>query len=168
MKEQWRDIPGFKRYRVSNLGRVFSCNYKGSSVPKLLTPTLGMDGYLKIGLYRTSGERKSMRLNRLVLLAFCGAAKGRQAAHLDGDKENNFLGNLQWATSLENHAHKRRHGTHQAGVLNSRAKLSEKDVLTIRRLYASGRLDGVQLAKRYKTPHTNIYSILNRKNWKHI
>jgi len=168
MKEVWRKIPGFTRYCISSMGRINSVRYKGKSKSRLLTLTVGMDGYYRVSIYNRAGERKSVRVNRLVLLAFKGSGKNKDAAHLNGDRLDNRLVNLKWATRAENHGHKRAHGTDQVGTRNSNARLTERDVRQIRRLYAAGKYDGVQLAKRYGVRHPTIYSILNRRLWPHV
>lgn len=168
MKEVWKVIPSFERYEISSVGRIKSIRYKGTNVSKLLTPALGADGYFKISLYNEDNLRKTLRINRLVLSAFKGDKNGFQAAHLNGNPIDNRLSNLKWTTSLENHGHKKDHGTHGEGIRNPRAKLTEKEVRVIRKLYTQGKLDGVQLAKKFKVNHVTIYGILNGRLWKHI
>jgi hypothetical protein len=123
MNEIWRPIAGRDGYEVSDLGRVRSlpriitrirrgrterCFYKG----RVLRQGRARNGYLTVSL---SG--RSVNVHTVVLRAFRGESPpGYQAAHYDGEKSNNSLANLRWASRSENEADKRRHGTYLAGV----------------------------------------------------
>jgi hypothetical protein len=165
----WKLIPGFPRYEVSSCGQVRSLRYKGTRVIRAVTPIVGMDGYRKISIYNRSGQRKTKRIARLILGSFLGPCpKGMQAAHLNGVRTDDRLENLVWATSKTNHAQMREHGTSGIGERNPKAKLSEEDVRNIRASYASGSMDGVQLASHYGVRHPTIYAIIHRLRWSHV
>lgn len=57
---------------------------------------------------------------------------------------------------------------HRRGADHNHAKLSEADVLEIRRLYATGKWRQVDLAAKYKVRQTNISQIVRRDSWRHI
>lgn len=102
MKEQWKPIKDFEGYEVSNLGRVKSLNYNHTGKEKLLSPGKSSDGYFFVGLYK-NGIKKSVRINRLVWQTFVGEIpEGLQVNHIDEDKENNRVENLNLMTSKEN------------------------------------------------------------------
>ena len=103
--EQFKDIPGYPDYQVSNLGRVYSKCRK-----IYLKPRKHNKGYLKVIM----PGRKQFFIHRLVLLAFIGEApKGKpQVRHLDGDPTNNKLVNLRWSSQTENEDDKRYAGTY--------------------------------------------------------
>lgn len=168
-QERWKKIPSFPRYEISTHGRMRSIRYKGKSLPRAVTPIVGKDGYYKISIYDPLGVRKTCRRARLILETFVGPCPlGKQAAHLNGNRVDDRLDNLAWVTSKENHSHKKIHGTTSQGINNPKARLSERDVLNIRKWYAQGKYDGVELSRMFNIKHTAIYSIIHRKNWSHI
>ena len=103
-EEIWKDIVGYEgKYAVSNLGRVKSLNYNHTGKEKLLRPCKHKDGYLQIGLSK-EGERKMYTIHRLVLSTFSPVKniENLEVNHLDEDKTNNCLSNLEWCTRSYN------------------------------------------------------------------
>ena len=125
MKEIWKSIPNFPGYQVSNLGRVWS--EKTKRVRKAHTQ---QKGYWHIVL-SYKNKTKTIRLNRLVLEVFVGPAptEKHHAAHKDGDKNNNTVFNLYWATPQENVNDRKRHGTYYSGCDHPMAKLTRGDLV---------------------------------------
>jgi len=101
MSIEWRDIAGYEgRYRVSSMGAVFSC-LSG----KELAQSPDKDGYLHVNLY-LKGKGKTHKVHHLVLKAFDRLPlPGEETNHEDGDKSNNALSNLAWATKKVNQQH---------------------------------------------------------------
>ena len=111
--EEWRDIPGFERYQVSDLGRVRSIGQYGYKIlkqqnrPKLksIKNRFGLPGrIIKVKGYRAVALDGRMKMvHVLVLLAFRGPRPpGFQACHRDDDGHNNKLDNLRWDTPESN------------------------------------------------------------------
>lgn len=110
MTEQWRPVPGFDGYEVSDLGRVIS---RRRRTPVMLAERVGSKGYRKVALSRGPYDVTDMTLHRVVLLAFIGPCpEGLQVRHLDGDPGNNRLDNLAYGTPSENMHDVVRHGRH--------------------------------------------------------
>lgn len=119
---EWRDIPGWEGiYIVSDDGHVKSLprsmrNRAGVLKPypgRQLTPTLDVNGYAVVTLCRGRIERRTVKVHRLVLLAFVGPClDGMEGCHNDGDKTNNAVSNLRWDTASANSLDKVRHGVH--------------------------------------------------------
>ena len=112
--EIWKDINGFEGYyQISNYGNVRSLdrfdgirNIKG----KPIMPVLKYNGYLQVGL-RKSGMRKYISVHRLVALHFIDNPENKtQVNHIDCNKQNNHVPNLEWVSSKENLLHARKHG----------------------------------------------------------
>ena len=165
MKEEWRAVPGFPRYEVSDQGRIRSVRYKGTSIPKMLNPSLCRDGYRKLGLFDHESRRKFFRVPRLVLLTFVGEPGAvLEAAHLNGCRTDDRLDNLVWATRKENADHQILHGTVSKGEMNPKAKLNEGQVRNIR----ASQKNSFLLAAIYGVSAGAIRGIKSKKTWRHI
>lgn len=117
--EIWRPVVGYEGlYEVSNTGRVRSL-YDGRWQRcriKELKPGAHEDGYLLVSLYKDS-ERKIHTVHSLVMAAFVGPRpEGLQINHIDEDKTNNRVENLEYCTCRENNNH---------GTRNQRSALSQ-------------------------------------------
>jgi hypothetical protein len=105
---------------VRSVDRVVTRMQRGRAAPlrckgRVLKPARSSSGYPILNL----GRRAQQFVHRLVLETFVGPRPaGHQAVHGDGDRYNNALTNLRWATRKENEADKRRHGTLLLGARN--------------------------------------------------
>lgn len=111
MDERWLPIPGYEgRYDVSDQGRVRSLAW---GKERILKTCMDHKGYLQVGLSGGGPLARVPRVHRLVLLAFVGPRPdGMECRHIDGDHQNNILGNLRWGTHSENEFDRVKHGTH--------------------------------------------------------
>lgn len=131
MKETFRDVIGFEgRYKVSNLGNVMSLNYQNTGRQKLLTPIKHHLGYLFVHL----GKDKIKMIHVMVAESFIPNPEGKKFVnHIDGNKSNNVLTNLEWVTTKENVAHAIRTGLrddpHNIRKLFGKDHYSSKPVL---------------------------------------
>lgn len=103
MEEKFLDIPGYEgRYQISNHGNVRSLNYQNTGKSKLLTPVKHHMGYLLVHL----GVKKIKMIHTLVAEAFIPNPEQKPFVnHIDGNKHNNDVSNLEWVTSKENMEH---------------------------------------------------------------
>ena len=101
--ETWRPIADTNgKYEVSNFGRVRTNNQR----PGLLTLTKQPKGYLYAMVTLSNGKQKNCRVHRLVALAFIPNPDGLpEVNHIDGNKENNHVSNLEWCTHSYNNKH---------------------------------------------------------------
>ena len=112
MKEIFRDVVGYEGlYEVSTCGRVFS---KKKTVPtkhgstrsypkKEMKLQENENGYLTVTLCK-QGKRKVIPVHRLVAFAFIPNPSSKpQVNHIDENKKNNNIDNLEWVTNKENH-----------------------------------------------------------------
>lgn len=98
MTEIWKDIEGYENlYRVSNLGRVKSLNYRRTGKEKIIK--LGIiKGYLCAHLCK-DGKQKQYLIHRLVATAFILNPNNLlEINHKDEDKTNNRVENLEWCS----------------------------------------------------------------------
>lgn len=115
MKEIWKDIEGYEGYyQISNYGRVkslerYKSNYsKLQLVPeRILSQGTKENGYKVIILYKDN-KGKNNYIHRLVAQAFLPNPNDLATVnHKDGNKANNHLSNLEWASYAENNRHAR-------------------------------------------------------------
>ena len=102
-EEVWKDILGYEGlYQISSLGRVKSFHRNKPLILSLKKTSLG---YLDVTLSK-NGVKKSFRVNRLVAIAFIPNLENKpQVNHIDENKLNNKVSNLEWVTSKENINH---------------------------------------------------------------
>jgi hypothetical protein len=105
MKEIWKDVVGFEgRYQVSNKGNVKSLHFLGHNKERLMKLSEHHTGYLIVQL----GKRpaKNYLVHQLVASAFIIPVEGKKFVnHIDGNKHNNCVENLEWVTAQENITH---------------------------------------------------------------
>jgi len=170
-QEEWLPIPGYGGdYEVSSLGNIRSWKRRGyngsagckkrSKSPikiKLLTT---MHGYLYVNL-RNVSTRKIAKVHRLVLEAFKPSSDNSRwmANHIDGNKKNNRVENLEWVTPSENILHAREK------IGRGPIKLTKEKVLEMRRLYQSGGITQKEISVRFGICWNNAKKILRGEYW---
>lgn len=174
MEEEYREyyIDGYGCVYVNNLGTVVK-NKKG--IP--LSFREDGDGYYFIRVCwggKTNGKSNhtyQRRVHRLVAECFIDNPKDyREVNHIDGNKHNNCIDNLEWCTRSYNVKHAFDHNlkTPSYGENNGRAKLTKEQVLEIRKLYQNGDKTIYRIAKDYGMSWSMIKLIVNNKNWINI
>jgi hypothetical protein len=152
MPREWRLIDGFERYAVSSDGLVYSLITK-----RVLSPGWQTGGYLFVGL-RRDARGHNRKVHVLVAEAFIGPRpKGLVINHIDGDKLNNRVENLEYVTFTENIRH--------AVSLGLRGKLSPEDAGHIRADRAAGETCR-SIAERYGVHQTLVSMIARNKVWR--
>lgn len=133
MAEEWKVVPGYSRYIVSNTGKIKSLDYRGTGRKIELKKTLSKKGYLQIMLVDDNYKKKCLSVHRIVLLAFCGNSD-LDVNHKDGDKANNNINNLEYCSRSDNLKHAYKNGLREKpfGEKNPKSKLSRKQVEEIR------------------------------------
>lgn len=170
-EKEWRFViykgKEYRNYEVSNEGEIYSLKHK-----KILKPGKNTKGYLTIGLFY---EKKhiSARVHRVVAETFIPNPDNKpQINHIDGDKTNNRVSNLEWVTDSENKRHAFSTGLMKSpvGEKNGRSKLTNEEVREIKILYVPFHpLYSIEaLAKKYNVHPSAIKEIIKGKNWKSI
>lgn len=92
----------YENYKVSNLGRIMSVNYRRTGKAKLMTPVDNGRGYLRVCFFKNEIS-KMFYIHRLVAETFIPNPDNLpQVNHIDEDKTNNCVENLEWVTAKEN------------------------------------------------------------------
>ena len=122
MNEEWKDIKGYEElYKISNYGRVYSAISN-----KCLKSIKNTKGYLLVHLYK-DGNRKVFKIHRLVAIHFIPNEnkKYNQVNHIDGDKTNNIVNNLEWVDNSLNEIHAYKNGLKGSKSVSKRVRCVE-------------------------------------------
>lgn len=113
IKEEWKPVVGFESlYAVSNLGRVKSLNYRNQGFEKIMRLSTSPDGYYYLTLYKNN-KGYTKRPNRLVAEAFIPNPNGyEEVNHIDTNRKNNIVTNLEWCTHAYNIEHSKKLGNY--------------------------------------------------------
>ncbi len=128
MEEIWKDAFGYEGlYMVSDFGNVKSISYKGISKIKIISLMINMTGYNKFSACK-NGIKKNMLVHRLVAQTFIHNYDCKPCVnHIDGNKLNNHVSNLEWCTIKENNKHARDIGLNKS---TDKQKQSAKDTFS--------------------------------------
>lgn len=172
--EIWKDIKirdgiFLGKYQVSNKGRVKSLVRPGVLQERILTRVKTKKGYRRVAMW---GAKKAYfhLVHRLVLEAFLGEDE-RQVNHIDRNKENNNLENLEFVTPLEHSKHSMQSPDYvvMRGDLNGRSILRSDIVAYIK--YYLVPFSGFNLREigdLYGVSPSTINDIKHSRTWKHI
>lgn len=162
------EIVGFAgKYTISDRGHVRSRRRQGSD-GRVLKPQIN-NGYLRVSL-RDGAKRKFYYVHQLVAVAFLGNPDGKPCVnHIDGNKLNNAVENLEWCTYSENMKHAVENGLNHVpglrGDAHPHAKLSSFEVRAIREAHAEG-VSAIDLSRDYGVTPKQIHNIISGKHWR--
>ena len=174
IEEIWKPIPNFTRYEASSFGNLRSLNYKNSGKTIILKPTISSDGYIKTMLLNDLGKYSSWTVHKFVALSFMGVIpENHEINHIDGNKLNNRLDNLEYVTRSENLLHAFRLGLCKParGSINGNSKLNESQIKEIRDHAKNNKNYGRKaLAIKYNISEATIKDIVTRRrnSWPHV
>lgn len=169
MNEIWKDAKGYEDYfQVSNLGRIFS--KRTNKILKLNSSS----GYLSFTT-RFNGRKsisKCLKVHRLVALTFIENPDNKpDVNHIDGNKLNNHVSNLEWVTESENMLHASQTGLTPyekiTGEKNGSAKITWEIARKIRKMKSdNSKLSGKKISVILNISSDIVKSVLSNKTWK--
>jgi hypothetical protein len=178
MSEKWKPVYGYEDcYAISDRGNLVRTSLTKKRVTQIWRPVklkTHRDGYKMIGLCRD--KIKSFRMaHRLVWEAFKEPLKPKQQInHLNGNKADNRLSNLEACYHSQNMIHAFRVLKRSApnnpsyGSNNGSSKLNEKQVAEILALYTTGEYTQQFLAQKFGVSQRMISLITRREKWQHV
>lgn len=165
-------IPGYSRYVATIDGHIVSMDYKRTGKARQLKPAHDASGYLRTMLQNDTGKYGTVKVHRIIALAFFGKST-LEVNHKNGIKDDNRLENLEYVTRSENLKHTydvlNRVSFMKPGSNNINAKLTAEDVRAIRKAAAEGgkNYGRAKLAEKYGVSSAHIKDIVNdRSLWK--
>ena len=174
-----------RRIPLVGKGMEFTGEFKFILEPEReLTYTLNNRGYYSVGI-----RRKTHMVHRLVAQAFIPNPENKPFVnHIDGNKLNNHVSNLEWCTAQENNLHARQTGLHKQAVghkinyqsdaskrkalanLKDKSKLTPDDVRYVRRVFKSRskEFSATALAKQFGTSVAAMCKIVSGQTYRDI
>ena len=161
-----KKIKNWELYTIDEFGKV-----KNTKTNKYLKGAINSKGYLRVELHLNKKIKKFF-VHRLVAEYFVeNPLNKEQVNHIDGNKLNNNMNNLEWVTNQENrnHAIKNNLTKNLCGEEAPWSKLTKKDVIFIRNEYDKKEtFNAKKLSKKFKVSTSQILFVAKRKSWKSV
>ena len=150
--EEFRDLKGFENYQISNLGRIYSKKRRTC----LKVKRLGNSGYYQVRLSK-DGSYVYKNLHRLIAETFIPNPNNlRTVNHINGNKLDNRISNLEWADDST-----QQHHAYLTGLKDSTQHvLSEQEILEVYKKYFENNQSIYSLAKEYNTRKQQIAKLV--------
>ena len=161
-----KDIKGYEGlYYLDVEGNIYSYPKKTRKGTRKLKPVFAGHGYYQVDLCKNKKIKRYL-LHRLIAETFLENSENKpQVNHIDGNKLNNKLSNLEWCTRSENQLHSIRIGLRSAkGEKNSQSKLNEKMVIEI----LNDQRQYKEISNDYNISISTISDIKRGYSWTHI
>lgn len=172
IQEKWLPCPGFENsYEVSNYGKVRSIDRyisgrSGLVKGQLIHSDLNQKGYPQLRLYKNN-TKYVRNQHRLLTLAFIPNPNNLpQVNHIDGDKLNNHISNLEWISNSDNMSHAYKLGLRSSiGENNSNCKITDNQVTHIKLIYNTGK-SSKYISEELDIKLHIVRQIISGKSWK--
>lgn len=163
IKELWKDVPEYIGIQASSMGRIKKSANKRNAERILTKFSVDRDGYYRCGVQKQDGTWTIQPVHRLVAKAFlANPLNKKNVNHINGDRTDNTLENLEWVTSKENVLHSYLYGKRKVckkvpkNTLLTDFQISQID--TLRTLYTVN-----QIAKLFNIEYQSLKNIIRKK-----
>ena len=150
-------------YRVSNYGRI------RSKTNRVGSPYVNDTGYVIHTMRDARGKTHTVKAHRLVAKAFLPMPTGLvrpQVNHIDGNKLNNHLSNLEWLSQADNIRHAFSTGLMPNNEERTNVKLTLQQAAGI--LHLRHEFSIPDLARLYDAPYSAVYHIVRGNTWRNL
>ena len=163
VKELWKPLLEYKGIEVSSIGRIRKAANKSRKERILTEFPKDRDGYYRCSVQRLDGTWTSQPVHRLVAKAFIPRTKNRDIVnHIDGNRTNNRIENLEWVTPEENVIHSFKFGSRKICK-----QVPKKTILTDFQVNQIGKLRELytvnQIAKLFNIEYQSLKNIIHKK-----
>ena len=163
VKELWKPLEEYKGIEVSSIGRVRKAANKRRKERILTEFPKDRDGYYRCSVQRLDGTWTSQPVHRLVAKAFISNVGNKTAVnHIDGNRTNNRVENLEWVTPKENVIHSFKYGARKACKEVPRSTtltdFQVSQIGTLRTLYTVK-----QISKLFNIEYQTLKNIIHKK-----
>jgi len=161
---RWRKVVDFPRYLISDCGKVWD-----TEKLRFLKEQIESQGYRMYGLYKGKSNRKLEKTHRIIAKAFIpNPLNKEQVNHKDGNKSNNDICNLEWATRSENckHAYDTGLNVSPKGENRFNTVLKDNEIVQIKDSINYG-LFQREVALLYGVSQGHVSNLLNKKRRNH-
>jgi hypothetical protein len=163
VKELWKPLLEYKGIEVSSIGRIRKAANKSRKERILTEFPKDRDGYYRCSVQRLDGTWTSQPVHRLVAKAFIPRTKNRDIVnHIDGNRTNNRIENLEWVTPKENVIHSFKFGSRKICK-----QVPKKTILTDFQVNQIGKLRELytvnQIAKLFNIEYQSLKNIIHKK-----
>jgi hypothetical protein len=165
---QYRPIKSFTNYFVDKNGNIFSLARRKKI--RIVKPDFST-GYQRVTLYKNKKQHKKL-VHRIVFESFCNIIPNSMVInHIDGDKLNNHISNLEMVTHSQNQRHALSTGlkkiTHY-GEAHHFSRFSQGEISIVISLNKKHRIPQYFLATLFNVSQSAISSIVTKKSWKSV
>ncbi len=156
-----------KKYLIDEDGNIFDIKEN-----KYRKPSVTKDGYLKVSFY-IFGKYKRKLVHRLVLETFSPVEgmENLQVNHIDGNKKNNNINNLEWCTLKENMNHAWKNNLCKNSTPSGDSahhKILNENTVRMILLDLKNGLSYQKISNKYNISRSTVYQIKNRVTWKNV
>lgn len=180
MEEVFKTIPNYEDYEISNCGRVKTKkrkirythaitkeeHFRESTERFMKIYFNDLTGYKHVILYKEK-KSKTFPIHKLVAITFLGDPNGLVVNHIDGNKHNNRIDNLEYCTDQYNHEHATKTGLKASGSQIANSKLNENCVHAIKYFLKKG-YSHSELSRAFNISRAAIALINKGETWKNI